>query len=374
MNSGEPPVGGLNIGHNHADDNGFYLYGNGTWLAPEAAGYYIGHRDSPLPAANKTVFHNSLLIDEGGQLGEGIRDRGDEVHRYDWAGQRTGIISTFGSSQHFAYTVGDGARLYASGYGLQRWDRHVLFLDRKWIVLRDVIESSASHEYAWLCHFMEGVTREGNWLHGYERDGQALGVAVVAPSDWQLTVTQQSPVNIQRLNPSGSVYSARVKPVVQTNNATFLTALVPVAEANWAGRPTLTPLDEQDPQAGFWLRQDGESVAIAAMFNDDSSDSRSIANFQLDGLTGVAEYDGDQPSRALLVSGRALGDARGALLTQEGGVAMLEADGLSSDVVSISGEGILQPWIYAPYATRVMSNDVELPFARYGEYIQVEGG
>src|SRR5262249_14838616 len=160
----EPPIGGLNFSHDHADDNGFYLYGNGTWLAPEAAGYYIGHPDSPGPQANRAVSHNSLLVDGDGQLGEGVRSNGDEHGTYSWFTQRSGRISVFGSTNDFAYAVGEGAQLYPASMGLSGWSRQVLFLDRKWIVLRDVIHATQAHVYTWLCHFMQGVSREGNWL------------------------------------------------------------------------------------------------------------------------------------------------------------------------------------------------------------------
>src|SRR5260221_6648294 len=115
--------------------------------------------------------------------------------------------------------------------GLSGWSRHVLFLDRKWIVLRDVIQSSQSHIYTWLCHLMEGVTRQGSWLHGYERNGQALGVAILSPTDWQLVVEPQSPVNISRLHPSGTVFAATVTNNASSRGMIFLTALLAISSS-----------------------------------------------------------------------------------------------------------------------------------------------
>ncbi len=363
------PSFGLNFAHDHADDNGFYLYGNGTWLAPEAAGYYIGHPDSPGPQANRAVFHNLLLVDGDGQLGEGVRAYGDEHNRYSWFTQRTARISAFGSSDHFAYTVGEGAQLYPSALGLSQWSRHVLFLDRRWILLRDVIRSSQNHAYTWLCHFMQGVSREGNWLHGNERDEQALGVAVVSPAEWQLSVEQQAPVNIARLNPSGSVFAAKVAPSGSAPDVTFLTALVPISEAAWNNRPSVDMLDADQPEGGLRV-SDGDRVA-AAVFNDRPTASRSIGGLQLDGLTGVVEYAQGTPSRVLLVRGTAIRDGRGPLASQVASTEILEADGLNGDSVSVSGDLSQQFRIYAPNARSVLRNGAQIPFSREAEYVVV---
>ncbi len=365
----QPPYGGLNFAHDHADDNGFYLYGNGTWLAPEAAGYYIGHPESPGPQANRAVFHNSLLVDGNGQLGEGVRTNGDEHFVYSWFTQRSGRISAFGSTDHFAYTVGEGAQLYPSSLGLSGWSRHVLFLDRKWIVLRDVIQSSQSHIYSWLCHLMEGVAREGSWLHGYERNGQALGVAILSPTEWQLAVEPQSPVNISRLNPSGSVFAAKVANTASSRDMTFLTALVPISEAAWDNRPSITALDPVQPEAGLWL-SDGPRIA-AALFNDLPTGSRNISGLQLDGLTGVVEYLNGIPSRVLLVRGTRISDSYRLVASQAAPTEILEADGLAGETVSISGDLSQQFRIYAPAALHLLRSGVEIPFSREAEYIVV---
>jgi len=368
MKNGEPR-GVLNFGHNHADDNGFYLYGNGSWLAPEAAGYYIGHTHSPGPAANQTVFHNSLTIDGQGQLGEGVRSQSDSAMSYSWYLGRKGGIPFFGSSEHFGYTIGDGSTLYAATLGLRRWDRHALFLDRRWVVLRDVVQASKSHVYRWSCHFMNGATREGTWLHGRGDNGQALGVAVVAPASFEASFTAQRPVSIQKLNPAGSVTHAEVKPTTSSANTTFLTALVPTAEATWASRPTVKALDSSLPDAGLKVTEGTTSSSV--LFNDLPEQSRKVGGLELRGLAGVVRYEGSTPTRALLVQGTLLADASRTLLTQDSPTAMLEAEGLASETLRLSGKSLGTPRVHAPQATRVLWNGVDVPFHREGDSVIV---
>ena len=359
----------LNFGHDHADDNGFYLYGNGAWLAPEAEGYFIGHADSPGPAANATWFHNSLVVDGVGQLGGGVRGNGDESQRYGWFNARKGGIPFVASTAHSAYAIGEGAQLYPSSLGLTRWDRHVLFLDRKWVLLRDVIEASASHVYSWTCHFMNGASREGSWIHGVADNGQALGVAVVAPASFNAGFAPQAPVHVDHFNPNGYVVSAQVSPSAPAANATFLTALIPVANANWSSRPQVAPLDPAQPDGALTVT-DGAHRAVA-LFNSAATGTRQAAGYSLSGEAGVAEYDSNAPARAVLVNGTSLADPHGTLISQGGAAAMLEADGLSGTTVALSGDTTQKPRIWAPNAAKVTANGADAPFTRDGEYIQL---
>src|SRR6266851_3903214 len=94
---------------------------------------------------------------------------------------------------------------------------------------------------------------------------------------------------------SGSVFAAKVANTASSRDMTFLTALVPISEAAWDNRPSITALDPVQPEAGLWL-SDGPRIA-AALFNDLPTGSRNISGLQLDGLTGVVEYLNGIPSR-----------------------------------------------------------------------------
>jgi len=362
-----PLLPDLDFSHDHADDNGFYLYGNGSWLAPEADGYYIGQPSSPGPMANETVYHNSLTVDGQGQLGDGVRPNGDGSSRYPWFSQRQGQISFHGSTSHFAYAVGDGAKLYPASMGLSRWDRHVLFLDRKWVVLRDVVESSLSHDYHFIAHFMDGASQDGSWVKGTGKNGQLLGMAVVAPQGFGVDFFTQAPAHISDLNSSGQVFGASVHPAAPAQNATFLTALVPTA--NWAGRQQVVPLDASQADGGLSVT-DGAHVA-AAIFNSSATGERRAGGYHLLGATGVAEYDGGALTRALLVSGTLLEDTAGVVFQQDGTGTVLEADGLDGATLALTGDAIGKATIRAPKALAVTWFGQAVPFTRQGDLVLV---
>lgn len=366
--AGAPEVARLNISHDHADDNGFYLNAGGSWLAPEAEGYFIGHPDSPGPEANRTQYHNALLIDGVGQSGEGIRST-DSGPSLAWYRTRTGSIPFHASSRNHAYAVADGAKLYPASLGLTRWDRHALFLGRRWIVLRDVVRASAPHDFHYLVHFMNGAVREGSWVKGTADGGQSLGVAVVSPASWDLTVTQQAPQRIDKLNPTGSVYAAEVAPAAPASSATFLTALVPAATASWASRPAVAALDAARPEAGLVLTA-GTRVATA-IFSDDPTGTSSASGLDLSGLAGVVETEGGAPIRVLLVEAPSLSRNGALLASQDGTSSMLEAEGLGDAELRLTGDVLGKATLYAPAATRVTWYGEDVPFSRNGDYVQV---
>jgi len=371
--TGVPFTGTFNISHDHADDNGFYLYGNGSWLAPEAEGYFIGHTDSPGEPANKTAYHNALTIDGTGQLGEGVRTSGDSASHYAWYFDRKGSIPFSGSSTHFAYSLGDGAKLYASTFGLKKWDRHALFLDRKYVVIRDVVQASAAHTYGWNVHFMNGVAQEGSWLHGTAENGQALGVAMVAPTSFTASFTAQKPVNVSNFNKNGSVWRAEVKPTTAAANTTFLAALVPTSEANWAYKPEVTAIDPALPDGGVRIRESATQVSLA-VFNDTSTQTRKVGSFTLTGQAAVLKYDNGNPTRALLVRGTSLADAARTLISVATPDNMLEVDGINTATVTVSGDPLVAARLYAPWATRVVWNGTDALFTREGDFVVVSTG
>ena len=367
--AGNPAFPTINFAHDHADDNGFWLYGSGAWLAPEAAGYYIGHPDSPGPQANQTAFHNSLLVDGTGQLGEGVRANGDSSGAYSWFQQRQGGIPFQASTAHHAYAVAEGAKLYPTAMGLSRFDRHALFLDRRFVVLRDAISASAPHDFGWLVHVLDQATREGSWVKDASKGGQVLGVAVVSPDSFSFSTTSQSAPSGDALDPDGAVSAVTITPSAPAAEATFLTALVPTTADAWATRPTVRAIDAAQPSAGLEIVEPDRTSR--AVFNTLPDGVRDAGGLHLEGLAGAVSYAAGAPVRALVVQGRALSDGGRALLVLEGTSNALEADGLGADNVLLSGQLDGAATVWAPHATHAWLNGSEVPFTRDGETIRI---
>ncbi|HLM43980.1 MAG TPA: hypothetical protein VK458_08935, partial [Myxococcaceae bacterium] len=69
--------------------------------------------------------------------------------------------------------------------------------------------------------------------------------------------------------------------------------------------------------------------------------------------------------------GTLLADASRTLLTQDSPTAMLEAEGLASETLRLSGKSLGTPRVHAPQATRVLWNGVDVPFHREGDSVVV---
>src|SRR5207237_10124551 len=87
---GSPAGGGLDWGHDHNDDMSFWLFGRGVWLAPEAMGYDAGKSTDYQYPANQTAYHNAILVDGTGQLGD-LRSPSDSNWGYSWFFERVSL-------------------------------------------------------------------------------------------------------------------------------------------------------------------------------------------------------------------------------------------------------------------------------------------
>jgi hypothetical protein len=136
----------------------------------------------------------------------------------------------------------------------------------------------------------------------------------------------------------------------------------------------VTPIDPKIPDGGVRFREGSTTVSLA-LFNDVPGQTRKVGSFTLSGLSAVAKYDvaTGSPTRALLVQGTSLTDALHTLISQATPVQVLEADGLASGVLTLSGDATGQPRVYAPVATQVYWNKVAVSFRREGDYVVVTG-
>jgi uncharacterized protein (TIGR03382 family) len=255
----------------------------------------------------------------------------------------------------------------APSLGVQQWDRHALFLDRKNVVLFDVVKASQPRSWSWLAHFTGNSWQEGSWIHGQGQNGQSLGVAVVAPAGTATSFSSTSPVKATNFDGSGSFTGAEVKSQ-PTAQAEFLTALVPVPEASWGSRASVDPADAAHPEAGLVL-QDGDRRSVAVFAADGGATS--AGGVTLAGLAGVATTKGGAMDRAVLVRGSSLTKDGKEILRVDGGTDLLEADGISSDTVWLSGGELKTARVWAPNATKVRWYGQDVPFQRDGEAVSV---
>jgi hypothetical protein len=119
---GGAPGGWISWGHDHNDDMSFWLFGNGVWLAPEAMGYTAGKNTTATNPANYTSYHNSLLVDGNGLLGDVRASDSNWNNPWFFARDAVPLLQTTGTAD-YAFTGGRGANLFDPALGVSRWDR-----------------------------------------------------------------------------------------------------------------------------------------------------------------------------------------------------------------------------------------------------------
>ena len=113
-------------GHVHPDANHFVVFGTGEWLIRDD-----GYR------AKWTGQHNTLLVDGEGQMGEGKQwfDGSEPL-----AVKAQPRITRVYSSRTLDHIVGDAAAAYPARLGVQRFQRHLLFLKPDVLLVIDDIQ------------------------------------------------------------------------------------------------------------------------------------------------------------------------------------------------------------------------------------------
>ncbi|MEO6002271.1 MAG: heparinase II/III family protein [Opitutus sp.] len=174
--------------HSHADQNAFILNAYGESLAINSA--YREYHNSPHHQGwtRQTKSKNALLIDGIGQKAQ--------------SKEATGKITRFETTKRTAWTTGDATAAYQAAQTdkarVQRVTRDVVFIDQRYIVLRDRVTLTTPGKLAWLLH----AERKINWQPEDQRvviEGQAatLTTQLVAPGvTWTGRVTDEFPIPV----------------------------------------------------------------------------------------------------------------------------------------------------------------------------------
>jgi hypothetical protein len=119
-------------GHVHPDANHFVLFGAGQWLMRDD-----GYR------SKWTGQHNTLLVDGRGQLGEGKQwFQGTQPLAVK---SRPRIVRAE-STATLDHVIGDAAEAYPADLGLERFQRHLLFLKPDVLIVADDIRLKQPQE------------------------------------------------------------------------------------------------------------------------------------------------------------------------------------------------------------------------------------
>jgi len=337
-----------NVGHEHNDINGFYLYQAEQWLVPERVGF----------EHSATSFHNTLLIDNQGQE----QPPDNRQSPVGFLGS-DGFLEVTTSTPDFNYVAADATRRYRNIPGIKDITRHVVFVRPDYFVMLDNIAAETAHTYDWISHFSTDVSVEGNWVRGNAGNGAVLGIAVARPQVFTFSTGND-----------GQSY-IRIRPTTPTANLRFIHILYPTSDAAWDTRPAVTVLADT-----------GEVAVVRVQANDgnEQSDDIVIRYGQTNGAISAGSYTFDgqiavvcrqsatQIETIFLYGGTTLSDQ------QSGRVLIANADSRepfevtfseNATLVAVNGSINTEVTLYAPQAQTLTLNGVTTPFRRNGDVI-----
>lgn len=258
----------LNVGHDHDDTNGFYLYGNGVWLAPETAGV----------AKTNTAYHNSLLIDGQGQY----RPPDDHYGAYpeDFYG-RDGFLEQYASSPGTDYIAGDATQRYGMP-DISDITRHVFFIRPGYFLMIDSIQASAPHRYTWISHFDSSVAVESNRVIGRSSQGAGLSILPVWPQSTIITTGND-----------GQPF-AHIEPAEAAQNTLLIHLLEPLSNADLA--PSLSAAVVEDTGSMVLIRvqhNDGQQEDMLLRYGANQITPLAIGPYEFDGQAAVIRLNAE---------------------------------------------------------------------------------
>ena len=141
-------------GHAHPNANAFGIFGGGEWLVS-----YPGY------VRRMAEYENTLMVDGKGQLAQDVNS-GAWDPRPLYLNHLHPRVLKAESNPSFDHIVGDATPSYA---GLEKWQRHLLFLKPSTLLVLDDIDAQQEHDYKLLFHCeaepSEGkLSGQGLWL------------------------------------------------------------------------------------------------------------------------------------------------------------------------------------------------------------------
>jgi len=188
--------------HSHADQNAFIVNAYGEGLAINSA-YREFHRSPHHQQWTwQTKSKNDVLIDG---LGQKPQDKA-----------ATGKITRFETSPRYVWTTGDATVAYQTGQGepgkIKRVTRDLVFVDQRYVVLRDCVVLATSGKLSWLLHAEKNLSWNNVNNTAFIRGDKAtLTTQLIAPGvTWHGNVTDKFPVPVDPKYVSGEVGSSYV--------------------------------------------------------------------------------------------------------------------------------------------------------------------
>jgi hypothetical protein len=189
--------------HSHADQNAFILNAYGEGLAINSA--YREFHNSPLHRewTRQTISKNTLLIDGLGQKAQSKAS--------------TGKITRYEETPRTVWTTGDATKAYSTLQPkdrVKRVTRDLVFVDSRYVVLRDRVVLTAPAKISWLLHADHTLAWDAatstSTIVGAKKKASLTTQILAANLTWRGTVTDKFPVPVDPKYAGGTVSGAHL--------------------------------------------------------------------------------------------------------------------------------------------------------------------
>jgi hypothetical protein len=255
--------------HSHADQNAFILNAYGEGLAINSA--YREYHRSPFHQqwTWQTKSKNAVIIDG---LGQKAQDK-----------SATGRIVRYVASDRFVCTTGDATVAYQTLQPkgqVRRATRDLVFIDRRYVVLRDRVELATPGTLSWLLHAEKNLTWDAAASTAFIRGDKAtLTTRLVAPGGaWRGSVTDQFPLPVDSKYTSGEVSGAHL--TGQWSNQAHLTVESTSPASSFTVWAVLWP--ERTGTAPASVRAEMKSGALVVTRPDGRTDTLALTDSSCD--------------------------------------------------------------------------------------------
>jgi hypothetical protein len=167
------------VGHVHPDINHVTLFAEGQFLLI----------DDGYAAIKQTHQHNTLIVNQMGQVGEG--QTWLRYPAYPIPDPQPEMIVAESKSTH-DYWIGRGAAAYPAASGLKRFDRHVIFLKPDILVVIDDLAANAIADFSLLWHPGATLQDEGNNSYSAKIFGSVFHMDLVLPATARTVMTKRN--------------------------------------------------------------------------------------------------------------------------------------------------------------------------------------
>lgn len=251
--------------HSHADQNVFILNAYGEGLAINSA--YREFHNSPHHRdwTRQTISKNALLIDGLGQKTQ--------------SKAATGKITRFETGERFVWTTGDATKAYQTLQPkgqVKLVTRDLVFIDQRYLVLRDHIELSKPGKLSWLLHAEYHLAWDGATNRAFIRGEKAALTAQLFAPDvvWRGSVTDQFPVPVDPKYAKGEVTGSYL--TGKWHNQQHLTLESSGSATNYTVWTVLWP--ERNGAAPVALKAEWQSGAFVITRPDGQTDTLTLTH------------------------------------------------------------------------------------------------